>query len=212
MISENNKRPFVVVLTGGIASGKSAVSDRFAQLGVPVIDTDLIARELVRPGQAALQKIAESFGEHVLNPEGELDRRKMRELVFSDPGSKTRLEQILHPAIRSRAQQQVQSIQAPYCILVVPLLAESGSFPWTDRVLVVDVDESSQISRVMDRDQINYDQAKAILNAQASRQQRIEIADDIIENRGELEDLEQAILVLHAKYTAQAGLASSPDE
>jgi dephospho-CoA kinase len=204
MISSINKRPFVVVLTGGIGSGKTAVSDRFGQLGVPVVDTDIIAREIVEPGQPALQKIIEVFGKHILNKAGELDRKAMRELVFSDSASKSQLEQILHPAIRAEAMHQVQLSRAPYCIVVVPLLAESGSFQWTDRVLVVDVDESTQIRRVMTRDQINSSQANAILKAQASRQQRIEIADDIIENSGKVEDLEKSILTLHVKYTAMS--------
>jgi len=197
-------RPYVVVLTGGIASGKTAVSDRFAQLGVPVIDTDIIAREVVQPAQPALFQITEVFGQKVLTEEGHLDRRKMRQIVFSDPDSRKQLERILHPAIRARALEQVQSLDSPYGILVVPLLAESGSFQWTDRVLVVDVDPAIQIDRVMKRDGIDSEQARAILKAQTTRQHRLGLADDVIENDGNLLDLDLKVLKLHAKYTSLA--------
>lgn len=201
--------PYVVVLTGGIASGKTAVSDRFAALGVPVVDTDLIAREIVQPGQPALAEIVREFGAEILDETGQLDRERMRRIIFSDPACKMQLEAILHPAIGARALEQIASLDADYCLLVIPLLAESGRYRWADRILVVDVDEASQLRRVMARDDIGMEQAQAILNAQASRAQRLALADDVIENRGSLAELDRAVGVLHAKYRRLAA-ASVP--
>ncbi len=204
MPQEPGRRPYVVVLTGGIASGKSAVSGRFARLGVPVVDTDVIARELVRPGQAALAAIVDAFGTGILDQRGQLDRRRMREIVFSDPASKLRLESILHPAIGADVDRQIRSLDAVYCILVVPLLTESRRYGWADRVLVMDVDEETQIKRVIARDQVSREQAEAILRAQSSRQARLALADDIIENTGSFQDLDRAVSQLHEKYLALA--------
>jgi dephospho-CoA kinase len=190
----------VVVLTGGIAAGKSAVSECFARLGAAVVDTDVIARELVQAGQPLLAEIVAAFGPGFLDPGGQLDRQRMRELIFTDPDSKQKLEAILHPAIGKAVQQRLGTLDADYCILVVPLLAESGSYRWADRVLVVDVDEETQIARVMARDRISRAQAQAILGAQASRQQRLALADDVIDNQGSLEQLDQAVAALHARY------------
>jgi dephospho-CoA kinase len=189
-----------VILTGGIASGKTAVSDRFAHLGVPIIDTDVIARELVQPGQPALAAIVHDFGSEVVDAGGALDRKRMRKLIFTNPDCKRRLEAILHPAIGAEVQRRIAALDAPYCILVVPLLAESGRYAWADRVLVVDVDEETQIARVMARDRSSRAQAQAILGAQASRQQRLALADDVIDNQGSLEQLDQAVAALHARY------------
>lgn len=199
-----NRRPFVVVLTGGIASGKSAVSERFENLGVPVVDTDVIARELVQPGQPALAAIVSTFGPGILDEKGRLDRRRMRQIIFSDPDSKYRLESILHPAIGAAVEHQILSLDALYCILVVPLLAESGRYRWADRVLVVDVDEETQIVRLAARDQVDRQQAEAALKAQASREQRLALADDIVENTCSLQELDRAVLALHGKYSALA--------
>jgi dephospho-CoA kinase len=196
----HERRPFVVVLTGGIAAGKSAVSQRFAALGVPVIDTDVIARQLVEPGQPALAAIVRTFGGDVLDGDGRLDRRRMRDLVFADPGRRQQLEAILHPAIGADVQRQVLALDAAYCILVIPLLAESGRYQWADRVLVVDVDEQTQIARVMARDRIGRGQAEAILAAQAGRQQRLALADDVIDNRGSPQQLDLAVAALHDRY------------
>jgi dephospho-CoA kinase len=190
----------VVVLTGGIAAGKTAVSSRFARLGVAVIDTDIIARELVQAGQPALAAIVKEFGQEILDNEGTLNRSRMRDLIFSDPACKQKLEAILHPAIAQQVQQQINAVKTDYCILVVPLLAESGRYQWSDRVLVVDVDVPTQLQRVMVRDQISAGQATAILQAQASRQQRLALADDIIENGGDLAALDHAVASLHEKY------------
>jgi dephospho-CoA kinase len=198
------KGVFTIVLTGGIASGKTAVSDSFRKLSVPVVDTDVIARELVEPGQSALTRIVEMFGPAILDPDGGLDRRKMRNAIFSSPEMKTRLEGLLHPMIAEEVMHRIEQVTAPYCILVIPLYTESGSYRWVDRVLVVDVDEERQIERVMSRDHIRREQAEAILNAQAGRQERLALADDLIENNGTLADLESKIDALHRKYSSLA--------
>jgi dephospho-CoA kinase len=195
---------FVVVLTGGIASGKTAVSDFFARRGVPIIDTDVIAHEIVEPGQPALQQIRNEFGQEFIDGDGRLDRRKMRNAIFSNPELKQKLEEILHPAISTEASRRIARLEEKWCILVVPLLVESGLFPWIDRVLVVDAKKSVQIERVMARDHINRQQAQSILDAQASRQQRLSLADDIIENNGTLTQLEAAVDQLFLKYSALA--------
>lgn len=210
MPTTSHRGPFVVVLTGGIASGKTAVSDRFAKLGVAIIDTDVIARELVQAGQPALAAIVNQFGQDILDQSGQLDRRRMREIVFSDALSKKRLEAILHPAIGLRARQLMESLEgeSTYCILVVPLLVESGIFKWGDRLLVVDVDEETQISRVSERDQVNREQAEAILKSQATRQQRLALADDVIENTGSLQQLDRTVSSLHEKYLELASLSA----
>lgn len=200
----DKNRTYVVVLTGGIASGKSAVSKLFAQRGIPIIDTDVIAHQMVEPGQAALEQIRLDLGQDFIQSDGRLDRKKMRNAIFSDPGIRTRLEDILHPAIAAEASRQVAQQDTPWCILVVPLLVESGLFPWIDRVLVVDAEESVQIQRVMARDGISQEKAQAILNTQAGRQQRLELADDIIENNGSLEQLESAVDCLYKRYNTMA--------
>jgi dephospho-CoA kinase len=199
-----NSETYVVVLTGGIASGKTAVSDLFAQRGVPVIDTDRIAHEIVEPGRPALKRIAEAFGQEFLGSDGRLDRKKMRNAIFSSPQQKNRLESILHPAIASEVDQLVSQVEELWCILVVPLLAATRLFSWIDRVLVVDVKESVQIERVMARDKISQKQAQSILDAQTSRRQRLALADEILDNSGSLEELEAMVDKLYQKYTALA--------
>lgn len=195
---------FVVVLTGGIASGKTLVSDLFSRHGVPIIDTDLIAHQIVQAGEPALEKIRNEFGSEFLDDKGQLDRRKMRDAIFLDSQLKERLENVLHPAIAAEATRQISMLNATWCILVVPLLAESGLFPWVDRVLVVDVEESVQIERVIARDKISRKQALSILQAQASRQQRLALADDIIDNNGSPDQLEATVAQLNTKYTLLA--------
>ena len=199
-----NSSTFVVVLTGGIAAGKTAVSDLFAGRDVPVIDTDQIAHEIVEPGQPALKQIAEAFGPEFLGADGRLDRRKMRNAIFSNPQHKARLEGILHPAIVAEADRRIAQTEAPWCILVVPLLTETSLLPSIDRVLVVDVEESVQIERVMARDKISQQQAQSILAAQTSRRQRLALADDILDNSGSLEQLKTAVNELQRKYTTLA--------
>lgn len=190
----------VVGLTGGIGSGKTAVSDRFAHYGVPVIDTDLIARELVEPGQPALAEIAAEFGPECLDNEGRLNRAHLRQRVFADEASRRRLEAILHPRIHVVARERIAALTTPYCLLVIPLLAETGMTDLVDRVLVVDVSEAEQIRRVMARDRIDETQAQRILVAQASRSQRLALADEVVENSGDFASLEQQIADLHQHY------------
>lgn len=193
-----------MVLTGGIASGKSAVSACFEKLGTPVVDTDIIAREVVEPGSPALERIAGELGAGFLDADGKLNRSKLRQAIFSDPDLKSRLESILHPLIGKEVLQQVKQLDSPYCIIVIPLYAESSTYAWIDRVLVVDVIEDTQIERVMARDGINRDQARAILNAQASRQDRLALADDILDNSGDLSELPEKVKALHEKYLSLA--------
>ena len=201
------QRPFRVALTGGIASGKSTVANLFAARGIPVIDTDLIAREVVEPGQPALAEIVETFGPGVLDADGRLDRPHLREKIFADPADRSRLEAILHPAIRRTMERQ--SLQAatlgPYQVLVIPLLAEGGRSDHVDRVLVVDVPESHQIERLVVRDKVSQDHAAAALRAQATRATRLAIADDVIENTGSIGDLQSQVAVLHERYLELAG-------
>jgi dephospho-CoA kinase len=191
---------FRVALTGGIASGKSTVAELFAALGVPVIDTDVIAREVVEPGQSALSQVVEAFGPEVLVSGGRLDRRQLRERIFADPIAKRRLEAILHPAIRAEMERQSGAAGGPYQLLVIPLLTEGKRRDHVDRVLLVDVPEELQIQRLMARDGVSHSQAQASLNAQATRAERLATADDILRNTGRPDDLRDAVTGLHAKY------------
>ena len=199
------KRPFTVALTGGIASGKTAVSDAFSALGVPVIDTDVIARSVVEPGSPGLQQVVAAFGDGVLNAEGGLDRAGLRQVIFADPQARTRLEGILHPLIARAARAELEEVMAPYAILVVPLLVESGLFEDADRILVVDVPEHVQIQRLMQRDGGTEASATRALQAQASREQRLEKADDVLENTGTLAQLQVSVADLHRQYLEWAG-------
>ncbi|MGB5064881.1 MAG: dephospho-CoA kinase [Candidatus Competibacter sp.] len=192
----------VIGLTGGIGSGKTAVSDRFARHGVPVIDTDLIARELVEPGQSALADIVAEFGSNCLDSDGRLHRARLRERVFADPAGRQRLEAILHPRIRTVVWERIAALTAiPYCLVVIPLLAETGMTDLVDRVLVVDAPEAEQIRRVMARDRIDAIQARAILAAQARRDARLALADDILENDGDFVELDRRVTALHRQYS-----------
>jgi len=197
--------PFRVALTGGIASGKTTVADLFAALGVPVIDTDVIARRVVEPGQPALAQVVAEFGAEVLDATGRIDRRRMRERIFADPDAKRRLESILHPAIRAEMARQSLSAPGPYQVLVIPLLTEGGSRDHVDRVLLVDVPEELQIQRLMMRDGVPYPQAQASLHVQATRAQRLAMADDVVRNTGRVDDLREAVAALDAKYRGLAG-------
>ena len=193
MIQSNSRRPIkkqlVVGLTGGIASGKTAVSRCFDQLGVPVIDADVVAREVVEPGEPALDAIVEKFGREVLDETGRLDRRMLRELVFADPELRRELEQLLHPEIRRRMKQKIAELHQDYVVLVIPLLLEVEQTNLVDRVLVVDAPERAQIARAMERDGSSEKEVRDIMSAQLPREQRLARADDIIENRGTLRDL-----------------------
>ena len=198
----------VVGLTGGIGSGKTAVSDRFAQYGVPVIDTDLLARELVEPGQPALATIVAEFGSDCLDERGQLRRAHLRERVFADPAGRRRLEAILHPRIRALARERIAASSAPYCLVVIPLLAETGMTDLVDRVLVVDVPEVEQIRRVMVRDRVDEARARRILAAQAQRAQRLALADEILDNGGDLDHLDRQVTDLHQRYSTLAAAQS----
>jgi len=190
----------IIGLTGGIGSGKTAVSERFSTLGVPIIDTDLISRQLVEPGQPLLQTIIRVFGASYLNSSGQLDRPALRQLIFSEPQARHKLESILHPGIRLEAQRRLDQLQADYAILVIPLLAETAADYPMDRILVVDAPESRQIERIMQRDGISSESAQEILDSQASRSKRLQMADDVIVNDADLVALNAAVDKLHADY------------
>ena len=198
------RTPFRVALTGGIASGKSTVASLFAELGVPVIDTDVIAREVVEPGQPALAAVVAAFGSEVLGDDGRLDRRRLRERIFTDAGARQRLNAILHPAIRAEMERQSRAAGSEYQLLVIPLLTEGGRRDHIDRVLLVDVPEELQIERLMMRDAVSREQAQASLNAQATRAERLAMADDVLRNSGQPDELRDRVAELHGKYRALA--------
>ena len=193
-------RPLRIGLTGGIASGKSTVADFFADLGVPVIDTDVIAREVVAKGAPALDQIRDAFGDTVFDDDGNLDRQAMRDLVFSDAGKRRQLEDILHPLIRDAVVMQVGAVNAPYMIIVVPLLVESPMKDFMDRVLVVDCSEDVQLSRLQMRDAEDEELARRMIAAQASRDERLGIADDVVVNDADREETRTTVAALHQAY------------
>ena len=190
-------------LTGGIGSGKTAASDHFAKLGAEVIDTDLLSRELVEPGQPALAEIVATFGEQVLDSDGRLDRPRLGRLVFSNPDARQQLEAILHPRIRSAMLARAERSQAPYVVFVIPLLLETGQQALVDRVLLIDLPEDLQRSRVAARDSLDDAQITAILEAQTDRATRLHNADDIVCNDADIVKLHTAIENLHRKYLDQ---------
>ena len=198
---------FRVGLTGGIASGKTTVANLFATRGVPVIDTDVIARQVVEPGQPALAAVIDAFGPGVLGADGRIDRPRMRERVFGDEAARRRLEAILHPAIRAEMERQSRAARGAYQVLVIPLLTEGGRRDHVDRILVVDVPEATQIARLVHRDGVSQAQAEAALRAQTTRDARLAFADDVIENDGDLASLESRVTVLHERYLGLAARA-----
>lgn len=197
---------YVVGLTGGIGSGKSAVADMFSALGIAVVDTDQIAHELTASSGAAMPAIQKRFGTSFVTAEGALDRPRMRNLAFSDPSARQDLEAILHPMIRERSQAQVDAALSAYVVLVVPLLLESGNYRQrVDRVLVVDCDENTQIERVQRRSGLDTDQIRAIIGAQIPRARRLALADDVIRNDDSLAALRSEVERLHVLYLSLAG-------
>ncbi|KAA9129750.1 dephospho-CoA kinase [Marinihelvus fidelis] len=202
---------YVVALTGGIASGKTTVSDMFSELGVPVIDTDVIARELTEPGTIQLLKIIKAFGPSVVDANGRLNRKRMREIIFSDDAKRRTLESILHPAIFSEVEKRLVSIDAFYCLVVIPLLTEVGVPDWVDRVLVIDSDRNTQLKRLFSRDGISLKQAIKTLAAQTTRGERLSIANDVVENNGTRDDLFEVVSSLHKKYLGLSGLKIQSD-
>ena len=196
---------YTVVMTGGIASGKTSASDLFASYGVPILDTDLAARTVVEPGQPALDEIKVSFGNDVINASGELDRAVLREVIFEQPEKRRELEAILHPKIRAHINEQKNQLDAAYCIIVVPLYLESGRGYEADRILVIDVPTDLQRERLAKRDNTSPEQIEQILKSQATREERLSAADDVIDNTASPESLAARVAELHQQYLSQAG-------
>lgn len=195
---------FTVALTGGIASGKSTVERLFAARGIETIDADRIAREVVDVGTSGLAAIVAAFGTSVLDASGRLERKAMRERVFADPAARSQLEAIIHPRVREGLRERAQAARSPYAMLVIPLFVESGDYAWVDRVLVVDVPRAVQVERLLQRDGVTDELAEAMLNAQASREQRLAAADDVIDNSAPPEALDAKVEALHQGYLALA--------
>lgn len=198
---------YTVGLTGGVASGKSLVSSEFRKLGVPVLDADQVSRAVVEPGQPALADITREFGAEVLLPDGSLDRRRMREIVFADPAARRRLERITHPHIRAHIRAWMDAQIAPYCMLENAILLESGMDALVDRVLVVDVPEQVQRERLSRRDGIDSDLVEQMIAAQSPRSLRVERADDVLLNTGTADEIVDAVLRLHDRYLERANAA-----
>jgi dephospho-CoA kinase len=193
-----------VALTGGIGTGKSTACAIFASLGAPVLDADLIARELVEPGAPALKAIVERFGRDLLGADGRLDRARLRALVFRSAPVRRQIEDILHPRILHEMRARARALEAPYCILCIPLLAETGQARLFDRVVVIDAPRDVQLERVRRRDNLTAGEVEAIMQTQASREDRLGLADDVIVNTADIDTLMGQIAGLHARYL-QAG-------
>lgn len=195
-----------IALTGGIGCGKTEACRIFQQeFKVPVIDTDVIARQLVEPGEEALQQITATFGKHMLLTDGTLNRTALADEIFNNEAKRQQLESILHPKIRSLVKQQIQQLDTAYVIVAIPLLFETGQQSDYDRILVIDCEPSQQIARTLQRDQRNAKQVQAIIDAQVSREQRLQAADDIVDNSKDIDYLRQQIAQLHTKYSALNG-------
>lgn len=187
-------------LTGGIGSGKSTVAELFRDYGVTIIDSDIIARDVVAPGTALLTEILKHFSNEILDNEGSLDRRQLRDIIFNNNKERLWLEKHLHPAIYTRIREQLTTIKSPYSIVIIPLLVETKPLDLIDRILVVDCPEDLQINRVQKRDNTNDNKIKSIMQTQVSREDRLAAADDIIDNSGDLESLKQQVHELHQDY------------
>lgn len=203
---------YTVALTGGIGSGKSTVADEFAHLGVTVIDADIIARQVVEPGTPALLAIAERFGPQMINDDGSLNRRRLRERIFAHSEDKAWLNELLHPLIQQETRRQMQASTSPYLLWVVPLLVENRLTDKADRILVVDVPKETQIERTIRRDGVSREHAEHILAAQATREQRLAAADDVIENMGSADAVASHVARLHDKYLMLASQAASQEK
>jgi len=199
-VSTVGARAFRVGLTGGIASGKSTAAKFFGALGVPILDSDQVARDVVEPGQPPLERLVERFGRKILTPDGHLDRPALRDIVFADPKARADLEALTHPAIGAAMEARSAAAGGPYQILVIPLLVEKNLAAHVDRVLVVDCDEELQIRRLRDRDGSTPEQVHAILKAQAPRAARIKAADDVIHNDTDMSAVRDQVAALHARY------------
>ena len=193
----------IIGLTGGIGSGKTAVSDTFKSLGIDIVDADVSSRRVVEKGQPALDDIQAHFGDGILDSENNLDRTKLREIIFKNPQERVWLEKLLHPKIAEHIKDQLESSNSPYCVLVSPLLLETEQKSYCSFVLVVDVPEESQIARTTKRDDVSEEQVKNIISAQIDREKRLEQADEIIINDGSMEELKEKVMVLHTKYLSQ---------
>jgi len=193
--------PFVVGLTGGIASGKTTVANMFhEQFGIEIVDADIVAREVVEPGSQGLAAIEQKFGASILLNDGSLNRAKLREIIFSQPEEKAWLNALLHPLIRQQMLTDLANVTSPYALLVIPLMAENNLQSLADTVVVVDVDEETQLRRTSERDNVSREQAQSILASQATREQRLAIADHVIKNHAENQKLLPQITVLHKKF------------
>ena len=193
----------IIGLTGGIGSGKTAVSDTFKSLGINIIDADVSSRSVVKKGQPALDDIKAHFGDDILDSENSLDRAKLREIIFKNPDERIWLEKLLHPKIAEHIKDQLENSESPYCVLVSPLLLETEQKSYCSFVLVVDVPEESQIARTAKRDGVSEEQVKNIISAQIDREKRLKQADEIIINDGSMEELREKVMVLHKKYSSQ---------
>ncbi len=187
-------------LTGGIGSGKSSAAAMFARRGVPVIDADEIAKQLVAPGQPAYERIIQRFGKEFVDADGFIDRGRLRRHVFDDPASRRELEAILHPRVRQQIQRQLRALRAPYCVIVIPLIFEANQQDLVDRILVIDAAEDTQVQRVAARSSLADDEIRKIIAAQIGRNVRLRQAHDVITNEGELEQLEERVNAFHTRY------------
>ena len=203
---------YIVALTGGIGSGKSTVADAFSRLGITIIDADIIARQVVEPNTPALKTIEDHFGQAILNADGTLNRRRLRECIFSDSAEKAWLNALLHPIIHQETQRQIAAARSPYVLWVVPLLVENQLHNKADRVLVIDVSPETQIQRTVTRDRVSREQAEQILAAQATRAQRLAVADDVIDNNGAPDAIASDVARLHAQYLAFAAQAVAQEK
>jgi dephospho-CoA kinase len=203
----SSRTPLRIGLTGGIGSGKSTAAAQFAQLGIPVIDTDEIARQLVEPGAAGFAAVLAAFGREILTADGRIDRAALRRLVFVDEQRRLQLESLLHPLIRQEVRRRVEDTSAPYCIIAIPLLVETGQRDLVDRVLVIDAPEELQRQRAAARPGWSAEDVDRVMRSQAGREARRQVADDLILNDGDITALQEAVVRLHARYLE---LARSP--